>query len=106
MLSSRGSAQPRDRTLVSHIAGNFYCLNHKGSPRILEWVTYPFSRDLPDPGIESGSPALQVDSLPAELPGYLQGCPQFPGIEMGCRLQQSNHDPLQVARECCLQGLQ
>ena len=26
-------------------------------------------RDLPDPGIESRSPALQADSLPAELPG-------------------------------------
>ena len=25
--------------------------------------------DLPYPGIEQGSPALQVDSLPAELPG-------------------------------------
>ena len=25
--------------------------------------------DLPDPGIEPGSPTLQVDSLPAELPG-------------------------------------
>ena len=24
--------------------------------------------DLPDPGIEVGSPALQVDSLPDELP--------------------------------------
>ena len=24
---------------------------------------------LPDPGIEPGSPALQADSLPAELPG-------------------------------------
>ena len=24
---------------------------------------------LPDPGIELGSPALQADSLPAELPG-------------------------------------
>jgi hypothetical protein len=23
--------------------------------------------DLPDPGIEAGSPALQVDSLPTEL---------------------------------------
>ena len=37
--------------------------------RILEWVTYPFSGDLPDPGIKPGSPALQADSLPAELPG-------------------------------------
>ena len=25
-------------------------------------------RDCPDPGIEPGPPALQVDSLPAELP--------------------------------------
>ena len=28
-----------------------------------------FSRGLPDPGIELGSPALQADSLPCELPG-------------------------------------
>ena len=40
--------------------------------------------DLPDPGIELGSPALHADSLPAELPGKacvclcvksLQSCP-------------------------------
>ena len=37
--------------------------------RTLEWVAYPFSRELPNPGIEPGSPALQADSLPAELPG-------------------------------------
>ena len=33
---------------------------------ILEWVAVPFSGDLPNPGIEAKSPALQVDSLPAE----------------------------------------
>ena len=27
----------------------------------------PSPEDLPDPGIELGSPALQADSLPAEL---------------------------------------
>ena len=37
--------------------------------RILEWVAMPSSRDLPNPGIEPMSPALQADSLPAELPG-------------------------------------
>ena len=37
--------------------------------RILKWVAIPFSRDLPNPGIEPRSPALQVDSLPAEPPG-------------------------------------
>ena len=29
----------------------------------------PSPGDLPNPGIEPESPALQVDSLPAELPG-------------------------------------
>ena len=29
----------------------------------------PSPVDRPDPGIEPGSPALQVGSLPAELPG-------------------------------------
>ena len=37
--------------------------------RILEWVVIPFSRDLPNPGIEPRSPALQTDSLPSEPPG-------------------------------------
>ena len=39
----------------------------QGSPRILEWVAYPFSSRFPEPGIKSGSPALQADSLPTEL---------------------------------------
>ena len=40
--------------------------------RILEWVDFPsprslpFPGDLPNPGIKPRSPALQVDSLPAE----------------------------------------
>ena len=34
--------------------------------RLLEWVTSPSPRDLPDPGIEPRSLALQVDSLPSE----------------------------------------
>ena len=38
--------------------------------RILEWVAIPFSRgDLPDPGMELRSPALQADSLLSEPPG-------------------------------------
>ena len=36
---------------------------------ILEWAAIPSSRDLPNPGIEPRSAALQVDSLPAEPPG-------------------------------------
>ena len=34
------------------------------------WTGLPFPspRDLPNPGIEPGSPVLQADSLPSELP--------------------------------------
>ena len=46
----------------------YFILSHQGSPRILEWVTYPFFTSLPHPGIKPGPPALQVDSFPAELP--------------------------------------
>ena len=34
--------------------------------RILEWVAMPSSRDLPNLGIGSRSPTLQVDSLLSE----------------------------------------
>ena len=43
---------------------------------ILEWVAYPFSGYLPNPGIKPGSPALQADSLPAEP----QGKPKDTGV--------------------------
>ena len=45
-----------------------YCLSHQGSPRILEWVAYPFSRGTSWPRNRTGVPTLQEDSLPAELP--------------------------------------
>ena len=44
--------------------------------RILEWVAFPFCRDLPSPGIKPRSPALQADSLPAEP----QGKPKNTGV--------------------------
>ena len=47
---------------LSHCRWILYHLSHQGSPRIWEWVAYPFSRGLPDLRIEPGSPALQVDS--------------------------------------------
>ena len=54
---------------LPHCKWILYQLSHKGSPRILEWVAYPFSSRSSDPGIEPGSPALQADSLPTELSG-------------------------------------
>ena len=32
-------------------------------------LPFPSPGDLPDPGIEPGSPALQADALPSESPG-------------------------------------
>ena len=55
--------------VLCHCSEVLHHLSHQGSPRILEWVACPFSRGSPDPGIELGSPALQADSLPPELPG-------------------------------------
>ena len=38
------------------------------------WSGVPFPPgDLPDPGIEPGSPSLQADALPSEPPGKLDG---------------------------------
>ena len=33
------------------------------------WLPFPSPGDLPDPGIEPGSPTLQADTLPSEPPG-------------------------------------
>ena len=65
-LFSRGSSQPRDRTQVSHIAGRFFT---SWATRDWSGLLFPSPGDLPHPGIELGSPALQVDSLPIELSG-------------------------------------
>ena len=46
-----------------------YCLNHQGTPRILEWVAYPFSSRSSRSRNRTGFPALQADSLPTELSG-------------------------------------
>ena len=40
--------------------------------RMLEWVAFPSPGDLPNPGIEPRSPALEADSLPSEPPGKLR----------------------------------
>ena len=42
--SSRGSTQELNPVLP-HYRQILYCLSHQGSPRILEWVVYSFSRD-------------------------------------------------------------
>ena len=43
-------------------------------------LPFPSPRDLPDPGIKPGSPALQPDALPSESPGKLN----MPALEQNC----------------------
>ena len=38
-------------------------------PEYWSGLSFPSPGDLPDPGMEPGSPALQADSLPSEPPG-------------------------------------
>ena len=67
---SRRSSQPRDQTQVSTLQEDSLPAEPQGKPKntgvgslsLLQW-------DLPNPGIELGSPALQVDSLAAEPSG-------------------------------------
>ena len=76
--------------------------------RILEWVAFPFSGDLPNPRIEPRSPALQVDSLPAQPPGkpkntgmgslsLLQQMFPMPGIELGFPALQADSLPTELS---------
>ena len=67
---SRESSQPRDQTQVSHIAGGFFTSwATREAQEYWGGKSIPSPADLPDPGIELGSPALQADSLPTELSG-------------------------------------
>ena len=58
--------------------------------RILEWVAMSPPGDLPNPGIEPRSPALQVDSSPSEPPEK----PRNTGVGSLSLLQESNQDLL------------
>ena len=54
---------------LPHYRRILYHLSDEGSPRILEWVAYPFSRGSSQHRDQTQAPTLQADSLPAELPG-------------------------------------
>ena len=56
---------------LPHYRQILYWLSRLGSSRTLEWVAIPSPGVIPYPGIKSGSPALQADSLPVELPQKL-----------------------------------
>ena len=54
---------------LPHCRWILYQLSHQRSPRILEWIASPCSRGSSWSRNQIGISSLQVDSLPAELPG-------------------------------------
>ena len=68
---SRGSSQPTDQTQVSFIAGGFFTsLATRETQEYWDGWPVPSPGDLPNSEIKPGSPGLQANSLPAELPGW------------------------------------
>ena len=65
-FSSR-SSQPRDWIQVSRIAGGFFTRWATRKAQEYWSGSIPSPADLPNPGSEPGSSALQVHSLPTEL---------------------------------------
>ena len=83
ILASRDCDQPFAKLCPDLCDPMDYCLPGSSihgifQARILERVTIPFSEDLPDPGIEPRSSALQADSLPSEPPGKQSRNPAAP----------------------------
>ena len=73
---SRESSRSKDRTQVSHSAGGFLdslLSKPPGKPKNPGVGSLALLQELPDPGGNPGSPTVQVDSLPAELPGKPSG---------------------------------
>ena len=70
LFGSQEYGESESRSVVSDFFDTMnYVVQGILQARILEWVAFPFSRDLPNPGSEPRSPTLQVDTLPAEPQG-------------------------------------
>ena len=64
-------------------------------------LPYPPPGDLPNSGIDLGSPALQVDSLPAELPGKPRDLQGWPITNQFCLYTCVQATPLTPEQSCC-----
>ena len=74
-------------------------------------LPFPSPEDLPDPGIEPGSPTLQADVLPSEPPGkpleyteelYKKGL-QFSSVQFSCSVVSNSlqlHEPQHTRPPC------
>ena len=62
-----------------------------GFPRQECWSRLPFPSpgDLPDPGIEPGSPTLQAEALPSEPPGRSKKKKKIVDIDLNTQYELS-----------------
>ena len=58
-------------------------------------LPFPSPEDLPDPGMEPGSPTLQADALPSKSPGKPQTVKNLPAIPETRILSLDWEDPLE-----------
>ena len=66
-------------------------------PEYWSGQSFPSSGDLPNPGIESRSPALQADSLPAESQGKLWVLHDVTSNQKNCHFEVSSSLKMQAA---------
>ena len=73
-----------------------------GFSRQEDWsgLLFPSPGDLPDPGMEAGSPARQADSLLPEPPGKPLDVKQGGSSGTKCELLELTHAPAQGPRAC------
>ena len=76
-----------------------YQLSHKGSPRILEWVAYPFSRESSQPRDQTQISHIEGRFFPSEPPGK----PKNTAVGNLCLLQGSSQ-PRDQTKSSALQA--
>ena len=69
-LSPGDLPNPGIKPRLPHCRQILYQLGHKGSPRILEWVAYPFSRGSSRPRNWTGVSCIAGGFFTTELSGY------------------------------------
>ena len=61
-MEAGGGGAPKSQSCLTLCEPMDYTVHGILQASVLEWVDFPSPGDLPDPGTELGSPALQVDS--------------------------------------------
>ena len=76
---------------LRHCRWILYQLSHKGSPRILEWVAYPFCRSPSQPRNRTGVSCTEGNFFTSELSGKPMICKLYLNfLKKGMRSNDSN----------------